>query len=266
MASGLGEFEDLPPGRGIQKPPRIGRLGYSRCVSSNDDRAAPPIRAVVLDVGETIVDESAEYGAWADWLGVPRHTFSAVMGAVIATGRDYRDVFGYFKPGFDLGTERKLRTEAGMPEGVGEENLYPDARPSLAELKAIGLVVVLAGNQTREVGETIRALALPVDALLTSEEMGVEKPSAAFFARVVDQLGVPTAEVLYVGDRLDNDVGPAQQAGLLTALIRRGPWGYILADPAREAACLFRLESLAELAELIRRHNAGAMTPSPTEA
>jgi hypothetical protein len=40
------------------------------------------IRAVFLDVGETIVDESREYGAWADWLGVPRHTFSAVLGAV----------------------------------------------------------------------------------------------------------------------------------------------------------------------------------------
>ena len=43
------------------------------------------IRAVFLDVGETIVDESREYGAWADWLGVPRHTFSAVLGAVIAS-------------------------------------------------------------------------------------------------------------------------------------------------------------------------------------
>jgi hypothetical protein len=28
-----------------------------------------------FDVGETIVDESREYGTWADWMGVPRHTF-----------------------------------------------------------------------------------------------------------------------------------------------------------------------------------------------
>jgi len=33
------------------------------------------IRAVVFDVGETLVDESREYGTWADWLGIPRHTF-----------------------------------------------------------------------------------------------------------------------------------------------------------------------------------------------
>ena len=35
------------------------------------------INAVVFDVSETLVDESREYGTWADWLGVPRHTFSA---------------------------------------------------------------------------------------------------------------------------------------------------------------------------------------------
>lgn len=49
------------------------------------------------------------------------------MGAVIARGGDYREAFGHFRPGFDLGTERKLRREAGHPEGVTEVNLYPDA-------------------------------------------------------------------------------------------------------------------------------------------
>ena len=56
------------------------------------------IEAVVFDVGETLVDETREYGTWADWLGVPRHTFSAVFGAVIALGMDYRDAFQYFRP------------------------------------------------------------------------------------------------------------------------------------------------------------------------
>ncbi|GAA2514622.1 hypothetical protein Ahu01nite_082030 [Winogradskya humida] len=40
------------------------------------------IRAVVFDVGECLIDETREYGTWADWLGVPRHTFSAMFGAV----------------------------------------------------------------------------------------------------------------------------------------------------------------------------------------
>ena len=59
------------------------------------------IEAVFFDVGETIVNETREYGTWADWLGVPRHTFSAVFGAVIARGGDYRETFQHFRPGFD---------------------------------------------------------------------------------------------------------------------------------------------------------------------
>jgi hypothetical protein len=53
-------------------------LDYSGCSAAAGEWIL--IRAVFLDVGETIVDESREYGTWADWLGVPRHTFSAVMG------------------------------------------------------------------------------------------------------------------------------------------------------------------------------------------
>jgi hypothetical protein len=67
-----------------------------------------PIRAVWFDVGETLIDESREYGTWADWLGVPRHTFSSVFGAVIGRGGDYREVFQYFRPGFDLAKERQV--------------------------------------------------------------------------------------------------------------------------------------------------------------
>jgi hypothetical protein len=33
---------------------------------------------------DELIDKATEYGTWADWLGVPRHTFSAMFGAVIA--------------------------------------------------------------------------------------------------------------------------------------------------------------------------------------
>jgi FMN phosphatase YigB (HAD superfamily) len=89
----------------------------------------------------------------------------------------------------------------------------------------------------------------------TSDGWGVEKPSAAFFDRVVVEAGCPAGQVLYVGDRLDNDIRPAQAAGLPTALVRRGPWGYILEDPAVAGRCLFRLMSLAELPGLVGAHN-----------
>lgn len=215
------------------------------------------IEAVFFDVGETLVDETREYGTWADWLGVPRHTFSAVFGAVIARGGDYRETFQHFRPGFDLATERQRRSEAGQPEGFAEENLYPDARPCLAELRQMGLQVGLAGNQTARAEGILKSLDLPVDVIGTSDGWGVEKPSPEFFARVVQEAGCAPGSVLYVGDRLDNDIRPAQQAGLGTALIRRGPWGFILDDHTVRDRCLFELASLADLPGALRAHHSG---------
>jgi hypothetical protein len=78
------------------------------------------IRAVVFDVGECLVDETREYGTWADWLGVPRHTFHAVFGAVIAQGRDYREVFQEFRPGRGPGPHHAHRL-AGRTAGADRE-------------------------------------------------------------------------------------------------------------------------------------------------
>jgi hypothetical protein len=49
-------------------------------------------------------------------VAMPRHTFSAMFGAVIARGLDYRETFQHFRPGFDLTQERERRAAAGEPE------------------------------------------------------------------------------------------------------------------------------------------------------
>jgi hypothetical protein len=46
------------------------------------------ITSVVFDIGETLLDDTREHAAWAGLDRVPRHTFSAVLGAVTAKGRD----------------------------------------------------------------------------------------------------------------------------------------------------------------------------------
>ena len=48
------------------------------------------IEAVVFDVGETLVDETRPMGECADGLGVPRLTFFAVLGGIIARGEEHR--------------------------------------------------------------------------------------------------------------------------------------------------------------------------------
>ncbi|WP_327643501.1 HAD family hydrolase [Micromonospora zamorensis] len=214
------------------------------------------INAIVFDVGGTILDESHEFAAWADWLGVPRHTFSAVFGAVIARGLDYQETFRAFRPDFDLAVELERRAAAGQPESFGEEDLYPDARPCLTSLREQGLVVGLAGNQPAHAESTLRALDLPVDLIGTSHGWGVAKPSPPFFERVVRVGGGDASSILYVGDRPDNDARPAQEAGMKTCLIRRSPWGHILDMPAVSERCLFRIDSLDELPTLVAKHNA----------
>jgi HAD superfamily hydrolase (TIGR01662 family) len=225
--------------------------------SVREGRQVAVIEAVFFDVGEVLVDETREYGTWADWLGIPRHTFSAVFGAVIAQGKDYRETFQVFRPGFDLAEERERRAAVGQPESFAEENLYPDARPCLEELRASGLLVGVAGNQTARAERILKSLDLPVDVIGTSDGWGVEKPSPAFFDRVVREAGVAAGSVLYVGDRLDNDIRPAQQVGIATALIRRGPWGHILRVPEVEERCLFTLDGLVELPARVAEHNDG---------
>ncbi|WP_410644356.1 HAD family hydrolase [Amycolatopsis sp. lyj-346] len=213
-----------------------------------------PVRAVVLDIGETVLDDTREWNAWADWIGVSRHTFSTVLGAVTAAGRDNAETFRYFKPDFDVATERTRREETGHGEHIDETDLYPDVRTSLAELKRMGLWVGLAGNQTAKAGDLLRKLDLPVDQIATSTDWGVAKPDPGFFERVVEMAGVARNELLYVGDHRDNDIVAGHAAGLWTALIRRGPWGHLwAADPAVLANADWVIDSLAELPGLVAR-------------
>ncbi|WP_434739373.1 HAD family hydrolase [Micromonospora sp. SH-82] len=211
------------------------------------------IKSVVFDVGETLLDDTREFQAWADWLRVPRHTLSALVGIVVAQGRDNAEAFDYLRPGIDLGVERQRREEAGRGEQIGDGDLYPDVRPALAELRARGLWVGVAGNQTARAADLIRALDLPVDAVATSGEWGVAKPDPGFFGRVGEFAPGDRGEILYVGDHRDYDVRAAQASGLQAALIKRGPWGHLWAgDVAAAQPGGLVLDTLTQLPDLVR--------------
>src|SRR6202012_3455223 len=180
------------------------------------------IDAVVFDVGETLLDETSQHGAWADWLGVPRHTFSAMFGAMVATGREFRDALGPFKPGFDIPAERRRRAQAGADDTFTAADLYPDVRPALAALRDLGVWVGIAGNQPSSAGDLLRAMDLPADLITTSQDWGVNKPDPGFFEAVIAAVPFPAERIAYVGDRMDNDMKPARAAGLRTIFLRRG--------------------------------------------
>lgn len=210
------------------------------------------IRSVVFDVGETLLDDTREFNAWADWIGVPRHTFSALIGIVVAQGRNNAEAFQYMRPGLDLAAERQRREEAGVGEQIDDQDLYPDVRPALTELRRRGVWVGVAGNQTIRAADLLRALDLPVDAIATSGEWAVAKPDPEFFKRVAEFAPGEPDEIVYVGDHRDYDVRAAHEAGLRAVLIRRGPWGRLWADdPIVREHATWVIESLNDLPDLV---------------
>jgi N-acetyl-D-muramate 6-phosphate phosphatase len=175
------------------------------------------------------------------------------LGAVTVQGRNNAETFQYVRPGFDLLAERAGREQTGAGEQIDDGDLYPDTRPALAELRARGLWVGVAGNQTARAGQLLRDLDLPADAVATSGEWGVAKPDPEFYDRVAAFARGNRSEIVQLGDHRDYDIAAASSAGLRTALIRRGPWGYLwAADPIVTTTADWVVNSLAELPDLLR--------------
>lgn len=211
------------------------------------------IKAVVFDVGETLVDETRIWCRWADRIGVPRFALLGVIGGMAGAGRPLTEAFALVRPGLDLEAEDRAWA-ADEPESLRNnfdgDDLYPDVRGGLAELRRRGLGVIIAGNQPPQAKSALERMGLPVDAIYTSAEWGLEKPDPAFFDKVVEVAGVGAAEIAYVGDRVDNDVLTARAAGMLPILIRRGPWGY-LGSEQPGAALATVVDSILELPDLL---------------
>jgi len=202
---------------------------------------------VCLDVGETLIDETRVWSIWADVLGIPRLTFMAAFGAVVARGGEHHGVFALVGVSDWRAHLPAVRLAYG---GFTAADLYPDALPALAALRERGFRVAIIANQPAERTVELRALGVTAEVIAMSDEMGVAKPAASFFARALELMGDPAPrEVAYVGDRPDNDVRPAAAIGMRAVWIRRGPWG-VIQDPAPPEAVL-TVHSLSELVERI---------------
>ncbi len=214
------------------------------------------VRMVVFDVGETLVDETRHWSEWADWLGISRFTFLAVLGGSIASGRHHRDVFRIFSK-VDYRQAIAERTKSGWQYEIRADDLYSDVLPCLQMLRASGLKAGIAGNQPRACEVSLRRMGIEVDLLGSSESWGAEKPSTQFFQRLIKEAELPASEICYVGDHPENDIQPAHSAGLKTVLIRRGPWAFALSDGAAARCADLRIDALSELPEaLLRLHGA----------
>jgi FMN phosphatase YigB (HAD superfamily) len=192
------------------------------------------VKAVVFDVGETLVDETRSWERVADAVGVPRFTLMGVLGGLAARGQPHTEVWRI------LGVDPP---DASVAPGHSE--LYDDALPALAALHAAGLHLGVAGNMPEAFEELLRPL---VDVAGSSARWGVAKPTPEFFARIAEEMDTAPGEIAYVGDRVDNDVLPARAAGMMAIHVRRGPWAHLHEPPADVPS----VRSLDEVLELVR--------------
>jgi len=188
-------------------------------------------RAVVFDVGETLIDETRMWEQAADAAGVPRFTLMGVLGGLAARGERHTRAWTL------LGVDQAVSTWS-------EADFYSDVRPAIQALRSKGLRVAAVGNTP---AATEAMVGKHLEVLGSSERWGVAKPEPEFFGRIESAIGLDPGDIAYVGDRVDNDVEPALAAGMVAVHIRRGPWGY-LHEPPAEA---LRIESLTELPEAL---------------
>ncbi len=241
---------DAPAGEG-----ELDELDFEVDAEPAPDPDGPAPAFVVFDIGEVLIDETRVWATWADLIGTTPFTFAAVMGAAIAQGADHEEVFAHIAPNViwrDFEDEHERRYG-----GFRDEDLYTDARPCLAELVEMGFTVAIAGNQPERRQAQLVALDLPHHHLATSEQLGAEKPSRPFYDALLELVGAASPDqVLYVGDRIDNDILPAAAYGMRTCWLRRGPWGQ-LQDPPEDLEPDLVLEGLGELPLLLHDWRSG---------
>lgn len=127
-------------------------------------------------------------------------------------------------PGVDpaaLAVEYEVRANPVWP--------MPDLLPTLAALRAAGQTWGVISNAqffTLEifpalVGRTLDDLGCAADLQFYSYQHGQAKPGLALYhlaAAALQRRGIPACRVLYVGNDIRNDIGPAARCGFRTAL------------------------------------------------
>lgn len=135
---------------------------------------------------------------------------------------------------------------------VSELRLKPGCHNMLSTLSKQARLAIASNNSEEYLQPLIERYALNrfMQAVLSSDALGVCKPDPEFFGRVFNYLGIPSAaasRVLYVGDSVEFDVACAAAAGLDVVLLDVGSRGLSHGQkdsPTYQVASLLELEML----------------------
>lgn len=232
-------------------------------VAAQGDPWAAPVRGLLLDIDDTLVDTQAamrgscRVGAAAAWPGESAETHERISEVF------YDDPGGYFdaytRGEYAFGEMRAARyreacRRIGLPEQGFEtfeaayreafatsQVMFDDALGFLDAAAAKGVAVGFVTNSGQEQTEVkLDAVGLrgrgPV---VTTDTLGVGKPDPAIFTRAMELVGGSREETLVVGDTLPTDVEGGLAAGMRVAWLQRpdrpeprnAGWGTPVEDP-----------------------------------
>jgi HAD superfamily hydrolase (TIGR01549 family) len=114
---------------------------------------------------------------------------------------------------------------------------YIQSNPALVEaferISHYPQFILTNSNTQQQVVKKLACIGLSTDlfqTILTSVELGFNKPDLRAFQALVQATGQEPGAILYVGDRAEVDTLPARQIGLKTALVGKIPDNQSKAD------------------------------------
>ncbi len=147
---------------------------------------------------------------------------------------------------------RDLYQQMRHPRPFGQ--LLDGITPVLMDLKQDYKLGIIA-NQHPPVFQAIAdyGIANLFDVIVISEIVHLFKPDPAIFQYGLKEAKIAPPDAVFVGDRPDNDIGPAKAAGMKTVRFKRG-MQYTLYNPNDPALIADEtIEDVMGLAEAVRR-------------
>ena len=184
-------------------------------------------RWVFFDLGWTLVDETAAHLERLEGLRRLGPPYSEVRDAEYLELCEVHST--RFAPSAFLATLQTL-DPAGWESAKSHstysheaERLYPGVRALLNQLRQTFHLGVIA-NQTAGTADRLEELGVldTFSVVVSSAEAGLEKPDPRIFAHALTLAGCVAEDATMVGDRLDNDIGPANTAGWRTIRVLQG--------------------------------------------
>jgi putative hydrolase of the HAD superfamily len=227
---------------------------------------APVIRAVLLDLDDTLMDHQTAAGRavvhWAESMGLRGDPDELAARWAVVSNRHYaryqrRELTAReqqrarardFLPHLDLRADDEAQAafDAYLALYRAAWTAFPDAAPALRQARGAGLRVgvLTNGEEAMQAAKLARGgLTGLVDELVASSTLPWSKPDPRSFLAACERLGSAPAETLMVGDSLPLDVHGARDAGLPAVLLDRYD-----AHPAADLRGGVRVRDLAGLA------------------